>query len=77
MLVQRTMSEEISGHTCCGRLAPESAVRTQHLNIVSADANLCTQSRLKPSSDNFGGAIADPPVVAKAESSRSLRRSSW
>jgi hypothetical protein len=42
MLVQRTMTEEMSGHTCCGPLAPESAVSAQHLGIVSADANLST-----------------------------------
>jgi hypothetical protein len=35
MLVQRNMSEEMSGHTCCEPLALESAVRTQHLDIVS------------------------------------------
>jgi hypothetical protein len=76
MLVQRNMTEEMSGHTCCGPLVPESAVRIQHLDIVSEDVNLSTQSLSKPSHDNFGEAIADLPVVAKAESSRSLRSSS-
>jgi hypothetical protein len=77
MLVQRTMSEEMSGHTCCGPLASESAVSAQHLGIVSADANLSTQSPPKLSPDNFDEAVADLRVVVKAESSRSLRSSSW
>jgi hypothetical protein len=77
MPVQGTMSEEMSGHTCCGTLAPESAVSAQYLGIVSADSNLSTQSPPKLSPDNFDGAVAELLVVAKAESSRSLRSSSW
>ena len=77
MLVQGTMNKDIPRHTCCGPLAPESAVSVQHLDIISADANLSTQSTPKLSPDNFDGAFADLLVVAKAESSRSLRSSSW
>jgi len=77
MLVQRTMSEEMSGHTYCGPLAPESAVSVQHFDTVSVDANLGTQSPPKLSPDNFDEAVADLLVVAKAESRRSLRSSSW
>jgi hypothetical protein len=77
MLVQRTISEEISGHNCCGPLTPESAVSAQHLDIVSAHANFSLQSPPKLSPDDFDGAVADLLVIAKAESSRSLRSSSW
>jgi hypothetical protein len=77
MPVQGTMNKDIPRHTCCGHLAPESAVSVQHLDIIAADANLSTQSTLKLSPDNFDGAVADLLVVAKAESSRCLRSSSW
>jgi hypothetical protein len=77
MPVQRAMSEGVSGHTCCGPLAPGLAVSAQHLDIVSANANLSTQSPPKLSPDNFDGAFVDLLVVAKAESSRSLRSNSW
>jgi hypothetical protein len=77
MFVQRTISEEMSGHNCCGPLAPESAVSAQHPDIFSARANFSTQSPLKLSPDNFDGAAADLLVISKAKSSRSLRSSSW
>ena len=77
MLIQRTISEEMSGHNCCGSLAPESVVSAQNLDIVSAHANFSTQLPPKLSPDNFDGAVADLLVIAKAESSRSLRSSSW
>ena len=77
MLVQRTVSEEMSGHTCCGPLALESAVSLQHLDIVYAHANLSTQPQPKLIPGNFDGAVADLLVATKAESSRSLRSSSW
>jgi hypothetical protein len=77
MLVQRIMSEEMSGHACCVPLAPESAVSAQHPGVVSGDANLSTQSPPKLSPDNFDEAVADLLVIAKAESSKSLRSSSW
>ena len=77
MPVQGTMNKDIPRHTCCGPLARESAVSVQHLDIISADANLSTQLTPKPSPGNFNGAAADLLVVAKAKSSRSLRSSSW
>lgn len=77
MLVQGIVNKDIPGHTCCGPLVPESAVSVQHLDIISADANLSTQSTPKLSPDNFDGAFTDLLVVAKAESSRPLRSSSW
>jgi hypothetical protein len=77
MLVQRTMSEEMSAHNCFRPLAPELAVSAQHLDIVSAHANFSTQSPRKLSPSNLDGAVADLLVIAKAESSRSLRSSSW
>jgi hypothetical protein len=77
VLVQRTMSEEMSGHSCCGPLAPELAVSAQHLDIVCAHANFSTQSPPKLSPNNLDGARADLLVIAKAESNRSLRSSSW
>ena len=77
MPVQGTMNNDVPRHTCCGPLAPESAVSVQHLNITSADANLSAQSTPKLSPDNFDGAAADLLAVAKAGSSRSLRSSSW
>jgi hypothetical protein len=51
-------------------------VSVQLLDIISADANLSTQSTPKLSPDNFDGAVADLLAVAKAESSRSLRSNS-
>lgn len=77
MLVQGIVNKDIPGHTCCGPLAPEPAVSVQLLDIISADANLSTQSTPKLSPDNFDGAVADLLAVAKAESSRSLRSNSW
>jgi hypothetical protein len=51
-------------------------VSTQHLDIVSAHANFGTQLPLKLSPDNFDGAVVSLLVMAKAESSRSLRSGS-
>jgi hypothetical protein len=77
MPVQGIMNKDIPRRTRCGPFSPESAVSVQHLAIISTDANLGTQPTPKLSPGNFGGAVADLLVIAKAGSSRSLRSNSW